>query len=58
MDVDPESGDLPPSYNSSLHGTGRVLGTGAVVGGHPPGHVNMVNRQDLEEDEDDDEEGY
>lgn len=60
MDVDPAHGDLPPSYGASLIASGsggRVLGTGAVVGGPPPG-VRMVHQQDLDEDEDEDEEDY
>lgn len=59
MDVDPVHGDLPPTYGASLLAAGsggRVLGTGEVVGGPPPG-VRMVHQQDLEEDEDDEEEG-
>lgn len=60
MEVDPAHDDLPPTYGASLlaaGGGGRVLGTGAVVGGPPPG-VRMVHQQDLDEDEDEDEEDY
>lgn len=66
MEVDPAHADLPPSYGQSLlaapgSGAGRVLGSGEVVGGPPPG-VRMVSRQDLddeyEEEDDEDEEEY
>ncbi|ORY78397.1 hypothetical protein BCR35DRAFT_352901 [Leucosporidium creatinivorum] len=57
MDVDRAHGDLPPSYGASLLAAGsggRVLGTGAVVGGPPPG-VRMVSRQDMESDYEEEE---
>lgn len=58
MDVDQAHGDLPPSYGASLLAAGsggRVLGTGAVVGGPPPS-VRMVSRQEMESDEEYEEE--
>ena len=52
MRVDDDEG--PPSY-AALHG--RVLGTGEAVNVPAPRGVNMVNRQDMEDELFGEEEG-